>query len=120
MRGVGLMKVLKWIVIVIVLLFMLPMGVAAPFAFIGTAVFLVGLYLVSQKKKGNVIVKKPSWIVALGVVVFLILGISTVDTTETATEDNETKVTTTTVKEETTEKEEVKETADKEAEEKAK
>ncbi|MBY0120581.1 thermonuclease family protein [Bacillus sp. S/N-304-OC-R1] len=113
------MKVLKWIIITIILLLMLFMGFAAPLAFIGMAVFLIGLFLSSQKKKGNTLVKKPGFITAIGFILFLILGASTADTTNTAEKSEGTKVADTQTEKIKAEKE-AAEKAKKEAEEKAK
>ena len=82
------MKLIKGIIVVIILLFMLFMGIAVPLAYIGTAVFLLGLFLSKQKKNGNIIVKRPGLITAAGLILFLILGLTFVDTTETADTNN--------------------------------
>ncbi|TCJ03336.1 thermonuclease family protein [Cytobacillus praedii] len=105
------MKLIKGIILVIILLFMLIMGIAVPLAYIGTAVFLLGLYLSKQKNKGNIIVKKPGLVTAAGVILFLILGLTFVDSTETADTNNSKQLASTA---------EQKDAAEKEAAEKAK
>ncbi|MEH7346369.1 thermonuclease family protein [Bacillus sp. JJ1532] len=113
------MKFIKGIIIAIILLFMLIMGIAVPIALIGTVVFLIGLYLSNQKKKGNIIVKKPGLIVTAGFILFLILGVSFADTTETADKNNDNQVASTT-KQKDSAKKEAAEKAKKAEEEKAK
>lgn len=113
------MKVLKGIILAIILLFMLIMGIAAPLAYIGTAVFLIGLYLSNQKKKGNTIVKKPGLIVTGGLILFFVLGVSFADTTGTEDKNNDKQVASTTAQEDSAEKE-AAEKAKNEEEEKAK
>ncbi|WNS77278.1 thermonuclease family protein [Bacillus sp. DTU_2020_1000418_1_SI_GHA_SEK_038] len=114
------MKFIKGIILAVILLFMLIMGIAVPFAFIGTAVFLIGLYLSNQKKKGNIIVKKPGLIVTAGLILFLILGVSFADTTETADKNNENQLASTTAQKDSAEKEAAEIAKKEEEEEKAK
>lgn len=95
------------------------MGVAAPVAYIGMAVFLIGLYLSKQKKKGNTTIKKPGLVVAMGLILFLILGIAFSDTNESADKNNDSQVTSTTAQKDSAERE-AAEKAKKEEDEKAK
>ncbi|MEH7125949.1 thermonuclease family protein [Bacillus sp. JJ1773] len=114
------MKFIKGIIIAIILLFMLIMAIAVPIALIGTVVFLIGLYLSNQKKKGNIIVKKPGLIVTAGFILFLILGVSFADTTETADKNNDNQVASTTKQKDSAEKEAAEKAKKAEEEEKAK
>ncbi|MCS0823928.1 hypothetical protein NX029_08090 [Cytobacillus firmus] len=114
------MKVLKRIIIAVILILMLLMGTVVPIAYIGTIVFLIGLYLSSQKKKGNIIVKQTSWIVSAGFILFLILGVSFVDTSETIDTNGGTQVANTTAQDGSKQKEvEIKEEEEEKAKEEA-
>ncbi|MEH7392179.1 thermonuclease family protein, partial [Bacillus sp. JJ1474] len=74
----------------------------------------------NQKKKGNIIVKKPGLIVTAGFILFLILGVSFADTTETADKNNDNQVASTTKQKDSAEKEAAEKDKKAEEEEKAK
>lgn len=80
------MKVIRGAIITIVIVFMLLMGIAAPAAFIGLAVFLVGLYLNIQYRKYKINFKKSGWIMAAGFVLSIFLATADSDATETVSE----------------------------------
>ncbi|MCS0652618.1 MULTISPECIES: thermonuclease family protein [Cytobacillus] len=80
------MKVIRWTIITIVIVFMLLMGIAAPAAFIGLAVFLIGLYLSNQHRKYKINFKKSGWIMAAGFILSIFLATADSDATETVNE----------------------------------
>ncbi|KAF0816626.1 hypothetical protein KIS4809_4548 [Bacillus sp. ZZV12-4809] len=77
------MKVIRGTIITIVILFMLLMGIAAPAAFIGLAVFLLGLYLNNQYRKYKINFNKSGWIMAAGFILSIFLATADSGATET-------------------------------------
>ena len=86
------MKILKGIIMLILLLFLLFMVVVTPMAWIGVIIFIIGLVLMNQKKKGNVIISKPVWLLPIGIIVAFIMGMVFVEPTEIAEEKEDKKV----------------------------
>ena len=98
---------------------MLMMGSVVPIAYIGTLVFILGLYMMNQNKKGKTTFKKPAWVVSAGLILFLILGMTFNNSTQTTDKIEDNSVASTTEKNEATKKVEDAEKAKKD-EEKAK
>lgn len=80
------MKVIRGTIITIVIVFMLLMGIAAPAAFIGLAVFLIGLYLSNQHRTYKINFKKSGWIMTAGFILSIFLATADSDETETVNE----------------------------------
>ncbi|MFS0781238.1 excalibur calcium-binding domain-containing protein [Bacillus sp. 1P06AnD] len=85
------MKNIRRIIIGVILLIMLLMGLVVPISYIGTIVFLIGLYLMYRNKKGKVTFKKPGWLLIIGFILFFVLGIIFVDKSEIEEVSNNTK-----------------------------
>ncbi|MGN7176922.1 thermonuclease family protein [Paenibacillus sp. FSL R5-0490] len=80
------MKVIRGTIITIVIVFMLLMSIAAPAAFIGLAIFLIGLYLNNQHRKYKINFNKSGWIMAAGFILSIFLATADSDATETVNE----------------------------------
>lgn len=80
------MKVIRWTIITIAIVFMLLLGIAVPAAFIGLGVFLIGLYLKNQYRKYKINFKRSGWIMAAGFVLSIFLATADSDATETVNE----------------------------------
>ncbi|OMF62906.1 nuclease [Paenibacillus sp. FSL R5-0490] len=65
---------------------MLLMSIAAPAAFIGLAIFLIGLYLNNQHRKYKINFNKSGWIMAAGFILSIFLATADSDATETVNE----------------------------------
>lgn len=88
------MKVIRWTIITIAIVFMLLLGIAAPAAFIGLAVFLIGLYLNNQYRKYKMNFKRSGWIMAAGFVLSIFLATADSDATETVNEPEKKQIVT--------------------------
>ncbi|PLR92006.1 thermonuclease family protein [Bacillus sp. T33-2] len=86
------MKIIKWIFIAFVLLILLSLVIAAPVAVIGFLIFIAGLYLSGRYRSGKSRFSKSRWVMVLGVILTLILGITTLEPADSAKEAVEPKV----------------------------
>ncbi|KON90366.1 prophage LambdaCh01 nuclease domain-containing protein [Sporosarcina globispora] len=73
---------------------MLLLGIAAPAAFIGLAVFFIGLYLNNQYRRYKINFKRSGWIMAAGFVLSIFLATADSDTTETVNEPEKDQIVT--------------------------
>ncbi|KZE69130.1 nuclease [Fictibacillus phosphorivorans] len=116
------MRIIRLILSVLAILFTLFMAIITPFALIGTLIVAAGLYLGSQKRKGNLIFSKPGWMTATGLILTFILGIALSEPVEqTASESQKSQLASVETKkaEEKEKKEEARKEADQKAEEEA-
>lgn len=116
------MKVIRWILSILAILFTLLMTTSTALAWLGVLTLVFGLYQVAQKRKGKITFSKPGWFIASGIIFSLIVAMFTVEpTTEPVSKDatkkinQEDKI----ASEEEKAKREAEEKAKKEAEEKA-
>lgn len=87
------MRILRLVLSVLAVLFTFFMAIITPFALIGTIIVAAGLYLGSQKRKGNAIFAKPSWITAVGLIFTFIIGMALSEPVEqTASVDQKSKI----------------------------
>ncbi|MEH6989941.1 thermonuclease family protein [Cytobacillus firmus] len=86
------MKVIRGTIITIVIVFMLLMSIAAPAAFIGLAIFLIGLYLNNQHRKYKINFKKSGWIMAAGFILSIFLATADSDVNETVNEPEKVQI----------------------------
>ncbi|WP_044338087.1 thermonuclease family protein [Rossellomorea aquimaris] len=60
------MKVLRWILAIVAILFTLLMAASTPLAWLALVVLTFGLYQSAQKRKGKMTFSKPGWFIAIG------------------------------------------------------
>lgn len=77
------MKVLRWILFIVGLIFLLLMAIITPFAWLGLLIYLFGTYQMRQKGRGKVTFSRPGWIVTAGLLFSLIMAIFVAPAEET-------------------------------------
>jgi micrococcal nuclease len=67
------LAILRRFFFIVALLFQLILAVTNPIACIGIFIFLIGAYLIRQKRRGRLTYIKPGWFVATGIILTVIL-----------------------------------------------
>ncbi|MFZ3591496.1 hypothetical protein ACOI1C_20280 [Bacillus sp. DJP31] len=87
------MKIVSVILSIFAIIFTLLMAIITPFAWIGLIVLVLGLYQLSQKRKGKITFSRPGWFVAVGLIFSLVMAMAFVEPAEEAsTEKNNEEV----------------------------
>jgi micrococcal nuclease len=87
-----MLKIVRWTLFILGILFILIMAIITPIAWIGLLVYLFGAYQMRQKNRGKMTFSKPGWFIGAGIIFSFIMAMIFVEPVEeTATSAEEVK-----------------------------